>query len=503
MAFDKIVGVDGTTYNLPDAVRTKISSNITTSGQQENTAVAAVVAAGITGKANTVHTHTVSQITDLTGIGSIPGVEIGVVGGNGIALQDKHTLVYEGSTSKWRNKVASGGVTVSDTKPSTPIYGDAWFDSNDGTLYVYYYDGNTAQWVQVQANSALEGTILARLGALEGRATALEAVPDYSPNYLLNGNFDIFQRSSFSSQTVAGYSLDRWYVSVAGTTTVSQQTTGVPAGSQYCARIAYNAASSVGNIAQPLESNMVKQLNGKTVTISGKARRNSTFASNLYVILEKNATADTYSGGSWSNVTYIEIQNTSLPTGTTSADWYSFSFTTTIPNDGTANGLRLRFAEVSSGPSGAYYELAQIQLEVGSNATPFRRNANSIQGELAACQRYYYRWIRGNQTSMSWTSNSATELWWTVYAPVTMRRLPDCYVSYSGTTAGTPTGNQINFYQSGFKTGSGTVTVTAYMTSYSEFAVRAYSSGGWGITTGTTGTLEPGPSVYYEMSAEL
>lgn len=167
MAFDKIVGVDGTTYNLPDAVRTKLSSNITTSGQAENTAVAAVVAAGITGKANTVHTHTVSQITDLTSIGSIPGVEIGVVGPNGITLADKHTLQYESSTSKWRNKVASGGVTVSATPPATPILGDAWFDSNDGTLYVYYSDGTSIQWVQVQANSALEGTILSRLGAVE------------------------------------------------------------------------------------------------------------------------------------------------------------------------------------------------------------------------------------------------------------------------------------------------------------------------------------------------
>lgn len=71
---------------------------------------------------------------------------------------------------------AGGGssVNVSDTAPAGGNPGDMWFDSNDGTLYVYYEDADGSQWVQVQANSALEGSILSRVGALESRANSLE-----------------------------------------------------------------------------------------------------------------------------------------------------------------------------------------------------------------------------------------------------------------------------------------------------------------------------------------
>ena len=38
--------------------------------------------------------------------------------------------------------------TISASAPSSPLYGDRWFDTNTGTLLTYIYDGATAQWVQ-------------------------------------------------------------------------------------------------------------------------------------------------------------------------------------------------------------------------------------------------------------------------------------------------------------------------------------------------------------------
>lgn len=311
--------------------------------------------------------------------------------------------------------------------------------------------GTTAQWVQVRANSALEATILTRMSAVESRATNLEAASpvvvssvaernalfpapvqgntvwrkdlgymeryydaynastnfsgttgtvgwyEYrggaplSENYVINSGFTFFQRSTFASQTASGYSLDRWYTAVGGTVTVTQQTTGVPVGSEYCARVAYNAATSFGNMYHAFEMLDAVKMVGKTVTFSVKLRRNATFAANINITIQKNATANTMTGGTWSTIATTTVTNASLPTGTTSSDWYSARVTAAIPNDGTANGVRIQISESAAGASGAYYEIAQVLLEDGPVPTDYRRNQQNIQAELAACQRYYYR----------------------------------------------------------------------------------------------------------------
>ena len=55
----------------------------------------------------------------------------------------------------WPAPGGGGGasVTVSATAPENPADGDLWFDSTDATLYLYYDDGVSAQWVQVSGAS--------------------------------------------------------------------------------------------------------------------------------------------------------------------------------------------------------------------------------------------------------------------------------------------------------------------------------------------------------------
>jgi hypothetical protein len=395
-------------------------------------------------------------------------------------LAGGQVIKYNAGTSNWVNGAAAGGVTASATAPTlaTAAAGDAWFDTNDGTLYVCYVDvDSTKQWVQVQANSALEGSILSRLGALESQSIAYGTM---SPNYVINGGFDIWQRGTSVALSTNAYSADRWIGNISGPTTVTQQTTGVPTGARYVARIAPTSTAQISNFYQIIETNNVAQLWGKTVTFSGKIRRNSSLTQNMAAVISKSSTVDANIASTWTSIGTFDLINSTVPTGTSSSSWLNFSVTATIPNDGTANTI---YVGIFSGtvPSGGYYEVAQLQLEVGSVATPFRRNAPSIQGELAACQRYYEILVAPSSVTGAGFINSATQGY--VHLPFKVSKRAVAAVTAVGTISG----------------------LTALWTGTANAASAFSSSGGtdgtWGVVT--TSGLIAGQAIIFSTSSAV
>ena len=85
---------------------------------------------------------------------------------------DGQVLSYDDTSGEWVNATIDvSATTISDTAPTGPQQGDAWFDSSSGFLYIYYNDGNGAgQWVEIKANSADTAALEARVDTLESKA---------------------------------------------------------------------------------------------------------------------------------------------------------------------------------------------------------------------------------------------------------------------------------------------------------------------------------------------
>jgi hypothetical protein len=97
--------------------------------------------------------------------------------------------------------------------------------------------------------------------------------------------------------------------------------------------------------------------------------------------------------------------------------------------------MAIDFNYAPTGTAGAndWFEVTGVQLEVGSVATPFKTYGGTIQGELAACQRYYLLLAEGNAKTLGMGAyNGSTQFEGTVAFPVTMRIAPTL-IATSGT----------------------------------------------------------------------
>ncbi len=248
-------------------------------------------------------------------------------------------------------------------------------------------------------------------------------------NPVINGAFDIWQRGTSFAMSSAGYSADRWYQSARSGETISRQTTSDSTNLpfiQYCARVARdsgNTSTDAIRIVTLFESVNSIPFAGKTVTLSFYARRGANFSSASNVLTAQLATGtgtdQNLLAGGYTGTAYPIADNVTLTT-----TWQRFTLTGTVAS--TATELTLLFYFVPVGTAGAadYFEITGVQLEVGSVATPFSRNGGTIQGELAACQRYYWRMnTNGSSYAMFGTgfANATTAARYVIPYKVTMR----------------------------------------------------------------------------------
>jgi hypothetical protein len=212
-------------------------------------------------------------------------------------------------------------------------------------------------------------------------------------NKIINGDFGIWQRGTSFTPTSGSFSADRFYNVFNGsgsTRTVSRQTftpgTAPVAGYEgtYFLRYATTVAGTgeaYSTVSQNIED--VRTLAGQTVTFSFWAKAASNITLPYVYAVQRFG-----SGGS-SEVATVIGSSVAVTTS-----WQRFTYTFTMPSVsgktiGTSSYVDMEFYT----PLNSTFTLDTWgwQLEAGSVATAFQTATGTIQGELSACQRYYWR----------------------------------------------------------------------------------------------------------------
>jgi hypothetical protein len=248
-------------------------------------------------------------------------------------------------------------------------------------------------------------------------------------NKVINGDFGIWQRGTTVNLTagVSAFLADRFpaYMdSNAGTVTYSRQTftpgTAPVAGyeGQYFARITTGGNC---NLAFSTFLEDVRTFAGQVVTVSwwAKASTTKTFYTLLRQAFGTGGSADVNQSNTW----------------TATTTWQRFSFTYGLPSlagktIGTNSYVLLQPIQYGASTGNYDVDIWGVQVEAGFIPTPFQTATGTIQGELAACQRYYEQYTSAGSDvfGIGYTQNGTTNR---MCLPVMSKRvLPT--ISYTG-----------------------------------------------------------------------
>ena len=214
-------------------------------------------------------------------------------------------------------------------------------------------------------------------------------------NFVINGDCSIAQRgTSFTSPSNA-YTLDRWCStpSAGGTTWTVSQVASFLTGSKNAIRT-QRTSGQTGTpalyLGMAFETNDVIKLQGQVVTWSFYAKAGADFsASGLQISAQFYTGTGTDQGPFVGHTGEITQINTTATLSKTIANRYTYTFT--VPSNATSARWNINMLPSNTASTNDYYDITNMQLEVGSVATPFSRAGGTLSGELTACQRYYWR----------------------------------------------------------------------------------------------------------------
>ena len=278
-------------------------------------------------------------------------------------------------------------------------------------------------------------------------------------NMIINGAIQVAQRAS----TVTGiggssgyFTADRWRINVNGTSagrlTMKHAAPNDLPGFQRAIKLECTTADT--SIAAGERMFLEQKLEGQDV--QGMMKGTSDAKPVTVSFYVKGHDSATYTVGLYEATTGRKIAATFPVTTSWARQTVTFPGDTTgvIPNDNTAQ-LHLRFylhagSNYTSGTLGtswnadgnttqisssgnsffestsAEFFLTGVQMEIGSQATPFEYR--SLGDEQNLCWRYYYKTNQANHMLKTTSAGASGDYYWYYYLPIPMRASPTCTV---------------------------------------------------------------------------
>jgi len=213
-------------------------------------------------------------------------------------------------------------------------------------------------------------------------------------NVIYNSAAELWQRGTSLNDTSGAYTADRFYCARGGiATTVSRQTASL-ANFTYSIKVQRNSGNTFTSaifFGQPLEIADCMQFQGKTVTFSFWAKAGANYSAASSILKVELYTGTGTTDGNPYVAAYTGQAASLSQNATLTTSWQRFSYSVSLGSTVTQMTPSFSFTPVGTAGADDSFQVTGLQLEASSVATTYARQNATIQGELAACQRYYTR----------------------------------------------------------------------------------------------------------------